>query len=95
MFDVRAKQQLNRGYSDGMTRGLEIVLTPLLMGALGLLLDGWFGTGRVLAIVFGILGVVGIAYKLWSGYDRQMVVEETGKPWARGADNAPAPEATP
>jgi hypothetical protein len=93
VFDLRAKQQLNRGYSDGMARGMEIVLTPLLMGGLGWLLDGWLGTGYVLAITFGVLGVVGIFYKLKVGYDRKMVVEESGKPWARGAANAP--EASP
>ena len=59
MFDLRAKQQLNRGYSDGMARGIEIVVTPLIFGGIGWLLDGWLGTGPVLAIVFGIFGVAG------------------------------------
>lgn len=88
MFDLRAKQQLNRGYSDGMARGMEIVLTPLLLGAFGLLLDSWLGTGRILAIAFGLVGVTGIFLKLKLGYDKQMVTAQAGKPWTRGADNA-------
>ncbi len=39
LFDLRAKQQLNRGYSDGLARGIEIVLTPLIFGGIGWLLD--------------------------------------------------------
>ena len=53
MFDLTAKREMNYGYSDGMARGMEIVFTPLLMGGLGWLLDGWLGTGRVLAVTFG------------------------------------------
>lgn len=85
LFDLRAKQQLNRGYSDGMARGMEIVLTPLVFGAIGWLLDGWLGTGHVLAIAFGIFGVVGIFVKMKLGYDEQMASAEAGKPWTRGA----------
>jgi len=81
--DLRAKQQLNRGYSDGLARGTEIVLTPLLCGAIGWLLDHWLGTGPVLAIALGVFGVVGIFAKLKVGYDRQMLEVEAGKPWTR------------
>lgn len=84
MFDLRAKQQLNRGYSDGMARGMEIVLTPLVFGAIGWLLDGWLGTGHILAVAFGIFGVVGIFVKMKLGYDKQMASAEAGKPWTRG-----------
>jgi hypothetical protein len=85
VFDLRAKQQLNRGYSDGMARGIELALTPLVFGAIGWLLDGWLGTGHVLAIALGIFGVVGISVKLKLGYDQQMLEAEAGKPWTRGS----------
>ena len=91
LFDARAKQQLNRGYSDGMARGFEIVLTPLIMGGLGWLLDGWLGTGHVLALVFFVLGVIGIFTKLKVGYDRQFAEAEVGKPWTRGATGPTTP----
>ena len=90
MFDLRARQQLNRGYSDGMARGMELVLTPLVLGGLGWLIDGWLGTGKVFAICLGVFGIVGISVKLKLGYDRQMLAVEAGKPWTRGADNGAA-----
>ena len=85
MFDVRAKQQLNRGYSDGLARGFELVVAPLVMGGIGWLLDRWLGTGPFLAIAFGVLGVLGIFAKLWLGYDKEMSAVQDGKPWTRGA----------
>jgi hypothetical protein len=93
LFDVRAKQQLNRGYSDGMARGIEIVVTPLIFGLIGFVLDGWIGTGHILAIALGTFGVVGIFAKLKLGYDQDMAKVEAGKPWNRPSD--PTPGATP
>jgi F0F1-type ATP synthase assembly protein I len=84
VFDQRAKQQLNRGYSDGMARGTELVLSMVLLGAFGWLLDGWLGTGKVFAILFGTIGIAGTFLKLKLGYDRQMDTEEAGKPWTKG-----------
>lgn len=94
MFDTRAKQQLNRGYSDGMARGIELVVAPLVMGAIGWLLDSWLGTGPFLAIALGVFGVAGVFAKLWAGYDREMQVVQEGKPWTRTATGAPTDEAT-
>jgi F0F1-type ATP synthase assembly protein I len=84
--DFRVNQQLNRGYSDGLARGIEVVLTPLLFGAFGWLLDSWLGTDPFLAIIFGTFGVIGIFAKLKLGYDRQMTEQEAGKPWTRGPE---------
>lgn len=81
--DLQTKQQLNRGYNDGLARGMEIVLTPLLFGALGWLLDRWLGTDPFLAIALGAFGFAGIFAKLKLGYDRKMAEVETGKPWTR------------
>jgi hypothetical protein len=83
VFDLRAKQQLNRGYSDGLARGIEIVVTPAIFGVLGWLLDRWLGTDPFLAIGLGTFGVAGIFAKLWLGYDRDMAEAEAGKPWTR------------
>jgi F0F1-type ATP synthase assembly protein I len=83
LSELHARQQLNRGYNDGLARGMEIVLTPLLLGAFGWLLDSWLGTDPFLAIGFGVLGVAGIFTKLKLGYDRQMEQVEAGKPWTR------------
>ena len=64
MFDLRAKQQLNRGYSDGMARGMEVVLTPLILGAFGWLLDGWLGIAP--ALTDRLIGGAGGFVALWA-----------------------------
>ncbi len=85
MPELRARQQLNRGYNDGLARGTEIVATPLLFGGIGWVLDRWLGTDPFLAIGLGVFGVVGIFVKLKLGYDQQMDQAEAGKPWTRGS----------
>jgi hypothetical protein len=83
VFDLAARRQLNRGYNDGLTRAVEIVGTPLLLGYIGYVADGWLGIRPVLTLVFGILGVSGIFAKLWLGYDREMRELEAKATWAR------------
>ena len=95
MSDLRAKQELNRGYSNGLARGFELVITPMIFGGIGWLLDGWLGTGHLLAIALGVFGVAGIFAKLKLGYDADMTKAEAGKPWTRGSDNRPLPQSGP
>lgn len=83
MFDLAARRQLNRGYNDGLTRAVEIVGTPLLLGFVGYLLDGWLGIRPALTLVLGLVGVSGIFVKLWLGYDREMREHEANAVWAR------------
>ena len=72
MSDLATRRQINRGYDDGMARAIEIVVTPLIFGGIGFLLDGWLDTRPAFTIGLGIFGVVGIFAKLWLGYDREM-----------------------
>jgi len=85
VFDLAARRQLNRGYNDGLTRAVEIVGTPLLLGWVGFLLDGWLGIRPALTLVLGLVGVSGIFVKLWLGYDREMREHESKAVWARSA----------
>lgn len=85
MFDLAARRQLNRGYSDGLSRALEIVLTPLVFGFLGRLVDGWLGTGPWCMIGFGTFAVSGMFVRFWLGYDREMQVHEARIPKATSA----------
>jgi hypothetical protein len=95
VFDLAARRQLNRGYNDGLTRAVEIVGTPLLLGYVGFLIDGWLGIRPALTLVLGIVGVSGIFVKLWLGYDREMRELEAKAAWARPepviADGGDAP----
>jgi hypothetical protein len=83
VFDLAARRQLNRGYNDGLTRAVEIVGTPLLLGYVGFLLDGWVGIRPVMTLVLGIAGISGVFVKLWLGYDREMREHEAEAVWAR------------
>lgn len=66
------KRAMHRGYSDGMTRAFELVLTPAILGAFGWGLDSWLGFFPILTIVFTVLGVVGVFVKMWLGYEAEM-----------------------
>lgn len=59
-----------------MTRALEIVLTPLIFGGAGYLLDRWLGTEPVLMLMLGIYAIVGVFVRMWWGYDREMKAHE-------------------
>lgn len=83
MFDLTSRQKLNRGYSDGLARAVEIVVSPLLMGFLGRLVDGWLGTEPLFMIGLGAFGAAGVVAKLWIGYDRDMRRHEAQLPGRR------------
>lgn len=72
MFDLRARQELNRGFSDALGRGVDLALTPVVFGLIGWLVDRALGTGPVLTVVVATIGVVGTAVKVKLGYDRDM-----------------------
>jgi F0F1-type ATP synthase assembly protein I len=88
VFDLAAKRQLNRGYSDGLSRALEIVVTPLLFGFLGHLVDGWLGTAPGFMIGFGAFAVTGMFVRFWLGYDREMREHEAKLPRAGAEDGS-------
>lgn len=83
MSDLAERRLLNRGYSDGLTRALEVVLTPLILGGCGALVDSWVGTRPWFTIGLATAGVAGIFTKLWLGYDREMREHEADAPWKR------------
>lgn len=87
-MDLRARQQLNRGYADTLARGLEFALVPVVFGGIGWLVDGWLGTGRVFTIALVVFGFVGMTTKVWLSYDAAMKREEEGAIWNRGPSAA-------
>ena len=95
MFDLATRRKINKGFSDGFTRAVEIVVTPVLLGFLGAGVDGWLGTRPAFTLAFATFGVCGIVVKLWLGYDREMKAEEAKVPAVRRgtrvANAAPAP----
>ena len=81
--ELRDRQALYNGFGNGLGQAVEMVLTPVLFGAFGALLDHWFGTGPVLMLVFGVVGVVGMALRTYYWYQAKIAAEEEGKPWTR------------
>lgn len=93
MFSVNDKRDMNNGFGDAMSRAVEFVLTPLVFGALGFLLDRWLGTTPLFAVGLALLAVVGMFLRVWYGYDLEMRRHESATRWGR--DRAEAPAAPP
>lgn len=90
MFDLRTRQDLNRGFSEAFGRGVDLALTPVVFGALGWLIDRMAGTSPVFTIVVATIGVLGTALKIKLGYDKDMsAFEDT--PATRPRAVAPRP----
>ena len=81
--DLKGRQHLYNGFGDTFTKGMEMVLTPMLMGGIGYLLDRVIGMVPVLTIVFLILGIVGVGVKEYYTYEAAIAVQEEGKPWVK------------
>lgn len=87
------KRALNQAFGDEMTRGLELVLTPLLFGGLGYLVDRVAGTSPWFTVAFGTFALVGMVVKMWFGYDAEMRAMESAGRWARRTQGNDAPDA--
>ncbi len=82
-MELRERQATYNGFGDALAHATELVVTPLLFALAGYGLDRLFGTGPVLAIVLGLVGVLGVAIKSYYEYAARMAREEEGKPWTR------------
>ena len=89
-MDLRDKRELYNGFGDTLARAVELVLTPLLFGFGGHLLDGWLGTGAVFTAVLATLALAGTSIRMYFGYEVAMKAHEAKAPWARDARPRPA-----
>ena len=81
-FRPTEQGELYRGFETGFSRGFEVALTPIILGALGYGLDRWIGIVPVLTILFVLIAVVGVFARMWYGYDATMREHEAQAPWA-------------
>jgi hypothetical protein len=81
-FQPTEQGELYRGYEKGFSRGFEIALTPLILGAIGYGLDRWIGIVPVFTILFFLVAVVGVFARMYYAYDARMQIEEAQAPWA-------------
>ena len=77
------KQELNRGFGDGLARAFEMVATPFLFALLGFGLDHLFNTKPIFVITFAAFGVVGMFAREWFVYNAKMRAHEKGSVWAK------------
>ena len=80
---VAENRELYSNASDAYTLAFELVLTPLLMALLGHFIDRAVGTGVVIALVFGIVGLLGVSYRAYVAYTARMKQLSAGKPWEK------------
>jgi Putative F0F1-ATPase subunit Ca2+/Mg2+ transporter len=71
-FRRSALQQGSRSQS----QGFELALTPAVFGLIGYGIDRLLGTVPAVTIVLAVFAFVGVAVRMWFGYDAQMKVEQ-------------------
>jgi uncharacterized membrane protein len=74
--DLGERRELNNGFGDALSRAVELVVTPAVMGFLGWLLDRWLGTWPVFALVLFFFTVGYMIWKLFLHYDEEMRAHE-------------------
>ena len=82
-MNLRAIQEVNTGFGDGLAAAFELVATPAIFAFLGHLLDQKLGTGAIFLIVFGVFVFLYEIWKLVGTYNRQMARHEENAPWNR------------
>ena len=75
-MDLQARRELNQGFGDSLARAFELVLTPVIMGAIGWFIDGRLGTRPFIALGLFLFTVGYVFWKLYVRYDAQMKTKE-------------------
>ena len=68
---------------DGLSQAFEFAAGPVVMGAIGWLIDLAAGTGPLFLIVFAVFGVIGSFVSFYYRYQAQTARLDEGKPWTR------------
>ncbi len=84
-MDLRAVRDVNNGFGDGLATAFEMVVTPLIFGFLGYLVDRWVGTHLVFALGFGLFTFGYLVRKLVVRYSTEMAAHDAKAPWAAPA----------
>jgi F0F1-type ATP synthase assembly protein I len=73
--------ELYNGAGEGLSRAFELAVTPAIIGGFGYLLDRWLGLVPVFTIVFFLVAVLGVAVRMYYGYDAKMKEHDAAAPW--------------
>ena len=80
---VAPQGELYNGAGEGLSRAMELALTPAIIGGFGYLLDRWLGLVPVLTIIFFLIAVFGVAARIYYAYDARMKEHDAVAPWAQ------------
>jgi F0F1-type ATP synthase assembly protein I len=72
-----------KGYGDGLTQALTLVVGPVIFGLIGAFIDSMLGTSPLFLIVFGLFGVIAAVVTSIYEYQGRVARHDEGKPWAR------------
>jgi F0F1-type ATP synthase assembly protein I len=86
--DLRERQQLNKGFGDGLARAFELAVTPAIFTGLGWLLDRALGTQPLFMILLFFFAIAGVGYMTWFRYENEMREAEADAVWNRRRDRA-------
>ncbi len=89
VFDLRDKRELYNGFGDTMARAFEFVVTPMLFGFGGHLIDGRAGTEPVFTALLAGLALAGTSIRMYYGYQAAMDAHEAQSPWAGRGGSEP------
>ena len=83
-FDLSAKRELNKGFSDALNAAVELAVTPAVLALIGWQIDRWLGTSPVFLIALFVFTLSYVAWKHFVLYSSQMDQEHdrlfAGKP---------------
>jgi F0F1-type ATP synthase assembly protein I len=68
---------------DGLSQAFEFAAGPVVMGAIGWLVDLATGTAPLFLIVLAVLGIVGSFVSFYYRYQAATAKLDEGKPWTR------------
>jgi Flp pilus assembly protein TadB len=76
-------REVQNGFSDGLAKAFELVLTPTIFGLAGFGLDRWLGLTPLFTIVLTVWALIVVSYMTWFRYEAEMRRVEEGAVWAR------------
>jgi F0F1-type ATP synthase assembly protein I len=81
--DRKGRRELYNGFGNAVALGFEIAVTPVLFALVGYLIDWIAGTVPLFTIIFGVVGLVGVAVHSYYSYEARMQELDKQGPWMR------------
>ena len=76
MFDLSAKRELNKGFSDALTVAVELEVTPAILALAGWWIDDRLGTFPAFFLFLFLFTFTYVAWKQYRLYQARMVEEQ-------------------